>query len=145
MIDRDLARAITRAFSLKATVLRGIEHPESEPALGDSQRRVLMIAWRLEGAPMQTLSREVSLEKGSLTAIIDSLETLGLVERVRLEEDRRSFTVRLTPPGAELARKTDARFRAHVDSLLDRLEPAERARFVEAVKTIARDVPLLSE
>lgn len=145
MIDKELALAVTRAFGLKTAIFRGIELPNIEPPLGDSQKRVLMIAWRLESAPMQTLSREAGLEKGSLTAVVDALESMDLVERVRQEDDRRSFAVKPTARGAELARKIDARFRAHVDSLLDRLEPAERDRFVEAIETIARDVFLLSD
>jgi DNA-binding MarR family transcriptional regulator len=145
MIDKDLALAVTRAFGLKNAIFRGLENPAIEPQLGDSQKRVLMIAWRLEGVPMQALSREAGLEKGSLTAVVDTLESLDLVERVRQDDDRRSFTVKPTPRGAELARKIDARFRSHVESVLVRLDPAERARFVEAIRTIARDLSLLSD
>jgi len=38
---------------------------------------------------------------GNMTVVIDNLEKLGLVERIKDQEDRRAYVVRLTPKGDE--------------------------------------------
>jgi len=105
---------------------------------------VLMIAWIHGGAPMGALSRSVALEKGSLTAVIDSLEAKGLVVRARDRTDRRSFAIEPTEAGTLLARRIDALFQRHLETVLARLEGPDRAEFVRAVAVFARLVPILS-
>ena len=137
--------AITKTFSLKNAIFRTFAPSGLVPVINKTQGQVLMACWNHGGASMRLLSREAGLEKGSLTTVVDSLEELGLVTRTRQEGDRRSFIVRPTAKGRALARKIDALFHAHLDALLAKLEDDERARFEEAIETIARDIPRLLE
>jgi len=93
---------------------------------------------------MAFLSREAGLEKGSLTAVIDSLEAMGLVSRERDENDRRSFTITTTPAGALMAEQIEALFREHLSALLEKLSREDRLEFEKAAETFARLIPILA-
>ena len=68
----------------------GIE--EISPPLG----RVLFVLWQEDGIPIGELAKRTSLEKSTLTTLLDRLEASGFAERVRSEEDRRVVLVRRT-------------------------------------------------
>jgi DNA-binding MarR family transcriptional regulator len=61
-----------------------------------------------EGLKMNELSRMLMVTGGNITAIVDQLESEGLVERLDEPADRRAFRIRLTRAGersfAEMAR-----------------------------------------
>jgi DNA-binding MarR family transcriptional regulator len=52
-----------------------------------------------EGIRMSDLARAVSLTKAGLTALVDRLETRGLLERVNDSADRRVIRIKLTKDG----------------------------------------------
>jgi DNA-binding MarR family transcriptional regulator len=58
--------------------------------------------WDQDGLTQAALSRAVGVEVASSTTIIAELEALGLIQRVRSDEDRRKIHVFLTPAGAAL-------------------------------------------
>jgi DNA-binding MarR family transcriptional regulator len=63
-----------------------------------------------KGMKMGELSRQMMVTNGNITGITDQLEKEGLVMRTKMESDRRSSLIKLTPRG----RKTFARMaRAH--------------------------------
>ncbi|HEY0294560.1 MAG TPA: MarR family transcriptional regulator [Bordetella sp.] len=65
-----------------------------------------------KGMKMGELSRHMMVTNGNITGITDQLEKEGLVVRTKVESDRRSSVLKLTPQG----RKTFARMaRAHED------------------------------
>jgi DNA-binding MarR family transcriptional regulator len=65
-----------------------------------------------QGMKMGELSRHMMVTNGNITGITDQLEKEGLVMRTKVESDRRSSLIKLTP----LGRKTFARMaRAHED------------------------------
>jgi len=68
----------------------GIE--EINPPLG----RILFVLWQQDGIPIGELAKRTSLEKSTLTTLLDRLEASGFVERVRSEEDRRVVLVHRT-------------------------------------------------
>lgn len=51
------------------------------------------------------LAREMDVDAGSVTRMLDRLEAKGLLERVRSATDRRIVHLRLTPAGDAVARK----------------------------------------
>jgi DNA-binding MarR family transcriptional regulator len=71
---------------------------------------------------MSELHDTTGFERGSLTTIVDGLIERGLVKRERGETDRRKVYVIPTPRG--------------ISRMLDRLSPKDRARFVDAIKTL---------
>lgn len=79
-----------------------------------------------KGMKMGELSRHMMVTNGNITGITDQLEKEGLVMRTKVESDRRSSLIKLTPQG----RKTFARMaRAHeawVKELLSGLPESSR-------------------
>lgn len=69
---------------------QGIE--EINPAQG----RILFVLWKEDDIPISELARRTTLEKSTLTSMLDRLEESGFVERVRSTEDRRTILLRRT-------------------------------------------------
>lgn len=57
------------------------------------------------GMPFKELGSRTLITKGTLTGVVDRLESRGLVERMRSPEDGRSTLVRLTPEGDRVFRE----------------------------------------
>lgn len=58
--------------------------------------------WIKDGLPQTDLARMIGIEKSSSTNVLLSLESKGLIERIRSEEDRRVINVSLTEAGKRL-------------------------------------------
>lgn len=81
------------------------------------------------------LRAELSLDAGYLSRMLTKFERDGLVERTPSEQDARRQRVTLTPQGRGTAALLDERSREAVGTLLDRVEPDQRPRLVEALRT----------
>ena len=86
-----------------------------------------------KGMKMGDLSRHMMVTNGNITSIADQLEKEGLVVRTKVESDRRSSVLKLTPQG----RKIFARMaRAHEDwvkGMFDGLPEASRGALFKAL------------
>src|SRR2546430_9240877 len=96
-----------------------------------------------EGLKMNELSRLLMVTGGTVTAIVDQLESEGLVERLDEPADRRAFRIRLTRAGersfGEMARAPEG----WVVELLAGLSPArpeELLKLLAKVKASAMEV-----
>jgi MarR family transcriptional regulator, lower aerobic nicotinate degradation pathway regulator len=77
---------------------------------------------------MHELARFLTLEKSSVTGLIDRAERRGLVSRTRSDRDARAIHVRLTDHGRELAQPFAARVAQRISDLLAPLTARERAQ-----------------
>lgn len=145
MINETIAASFVKIFSLKYILFNTFDMTPLALEINKTQERVLMMCHHYSGAQMGFLSREAGLEKGSLTTVIDSLESAGLVERVRDETDRRSITIRTTVVGKRIASSIETLFCAHIDVLLDRLAPDDRVEFERAIMILDRLIPYLND
>jgi len=86
-----------------------------------------------KGMKMGELSRRMMVTNGNITGITDQLEKEGLVMRTKMESDRRSSVLKLTPQG----RRTFARMaRAHeswVKDMFNDLPEASRDALYQAL------------
>jgi DNA-binding MarR family transcriptional regulator len=69
------------------------------------------------GKKMSELSRCMMVTNGNITGITDQLERDGLVERIKLETDRRSSVIRLTARGRQSFRRMQAAYQEWVAEL----------------------------
>lgn len=61
--------------------------------------------WKLKIDPTTTaqqLARQMDVDAGAMTRMLDRLEAKGLIERVRSEADRRCIRLALTPAGEQV-------------------------------------------
>ena len=75
-----------------AKKIKEYELEEINPAQG----RILFALWQKDGISIQELAKKTSLEKSTLTSMLDRLEDTGHLVRVPSKEDRRKIIVRLT-------------------------------------------------
>jgi DNA-binding MarR family transcriptional regulator len=139
-----LSGSLVRIFSLKHVLFKTFDTSALGHGLNKTEEQVLMISWDHGGASMQFISRKAGLEKGSVTTIVDTLEAVGLVSRTRDEADRRSFIVKPTDAGSNLAKQIDALFDGHLEHLLGKLSAEQRAEFEQAAAALARLIPVLA-
>ena len=78
------------------------------PRAGASQELVLRILDRDGELDQRILRQELRIQPGSLSELLGKLEQKGLIERERIEADRRRVTVRLTESGRAALSPGDA-------------------------------------
>lgn len=115
---------------------RAFRHELAKVDVSFGQFVHLQKLWENDGPTQAELSRAVGIETASSTTILDELERLGFVRRVRNPKDRRKINVYLTEAG--LALKPVLLERARVVNLCARknLKPKD----VEALFAVLDDI-----
>jgi DNA-binding MarR family transcriptional regulator len=101
-------------------------------------RALRMLARAEQPLRMRDLSEMTGVAARTTTAIVDSLERDGLVERVRHPQDRRAFLLRLTDKGAECHREAEEVDRialAEATSALDQEDRAQLRALLARIRT----------
>jgi DNA-binding MarR family transcriptional regulator len=90
--------------------------------------QVHTLLWLGEEGPltMRVLARRAGITEKTITGVIDRLEGMELVERLRSEEDRRTVSARLTPKGEKLHTDISAHMHHGFDQVLLLMEPEDR-------------------
>ena len=92
--------------------LRGREQQEPQD-LTHSQLRALALLENADQVTAGDLAKSADLNPASVTAMLDHLESRGIVERSRSLHDRRVCIVSLTPRGQDIVQEKRASFEAH--------------------------------
>ncbi|MER3480046.1 MAG: MarR family transcriptional regulator [Meiothermus sp.] len=79
-----------------------------------------------EGLKMGELSKRMMVTTGNVTGITDQLEAEGLVRREPNPQDRRSYTVRLTPLGRRIFAQMAQEHEGWVIELFEGLSSSEK-------------------
>lgn len=94
-----------------------------------------MIALQAAGPMTQaTLAHQLGVSGPSVVELVDHLERHALVERRRLETDRRSQMLHVLPKAAEVVPEATSRGLAVTDELLSMLSPTTRRRLVRLLQ-----------
>ncbi len=64
--------------------------------INPAQGRIMFVLWQNDGIPISELARKTSLEKSTLTSMLDRLEESGFVKRVNSPQDRRKVLIKRT-------------------------------------------------
>lgn len=105
-------------------------------AINSAQGRILFVLWQKDGISITELARKTSLEKSTLTAMLDRLERRGFLKRVRLADDRRKILIVLTDANARLKRKYEDVSAEMVELFYAGLAEADRDRFEKYLRAI---------
>ncbi len=127
-----LLRELTRAYQAFATY--SAQHVR-ELGLTPPQFDVIVTLGNTEGLSMGDLAERTLVTKGTLTGIVDRLEAKGLVQRQVPPDNRRSFTIVLTPAGVETFERV---FPAHIAYLAERFEPLAAAELTQIQQHLQR-------
>ena len=69
---------------------------EYEIEINPAQGRIMFVLWKNDEIPITELARKTSLEKSTLTSMLDRLEDAGYVTRVPSPDDRRKILIKRT-------------------------------------------------
>ena len=140
-LDFDSLQAISNIYRAAAAVRRRAEREVlAESNLSWGGFTILWVLWvwsEMETAP---LASQCDLAKGTLTGMVSTLEKQGLVERKRVESDRRRVLVSLTDDGTDLIEDLFPRFNAYEAQMSAGLRGDEKrdlARLLRVVTTNA--------
>jgi DNA-binding MarR family transcriptional regulator len=99
------------------------------------QFSVLAVIRRNPGLSQSQLCEALGIKRANLVAVIDHLESLGLVRRDPSATDRRSNRLQLTPDGEKALQKAVDDLATHEDHITRLLGPAGR---VSLLKQLAK-------
>lgn len=107
--------------------------------IGESPGRfaTLTLIARNPGISQTELSLAAGRDKSSLTPVIEDLVRRGLIERKRVDSDRRAYRLNLTPAGKKTLAQMTRCARKHERNLDRIIGPRERKKFVETLRRIA--------
>jgi DNA-binding MarR family transcriptional regulator len=92
-------------FGVMALMKREVDRRMSQHDLTDAQWKPLWMLKVGRATNAIELAREMDIDAGAITRMLDRLEAKGLIERVRSEADRRVVHLRLTAAGDAVAKK----------------------------------------
>jgi len=101
-----------------------------------AEARVVYELAHHENVTATELSNELGLDAGYLSRILRDFNKRGLVDKGLCEEDGRKKYLKLSDKGQAAFAGINARSRKEIETTLDNLLPADRARLVQAMQTI---------
>jgi DNA-binding MarR family transcriptional regulator len=93
-----------------------------------------------EGMKMGELSRHMMVTNGNITGITDQLEKEGLVVRTKLESDRRSSVLQLTPLGRKSFARMAKAHEAWITGLFGDMPQSSRNALYQALGELKQQV-----
>ena len=85
---------------------------------------------------MGELCKKTFNSAGNMTFVVDSLEKIGLVERIFIEDDRRAILVKLTPKGKNLYEDAFSKHALFLDKLASVLTEKEKEELGRLLKKL---------
>lgn len=110
--------------------------------IGESPGRfaTLTLIARNPGISQTELSQAAGRDKSSLTPVVEDLVRRGLVERRRMDHDRRAYRLTLTPAGKKTLTQLTRCARRHERNLDHLIGARDRKRFIQILKKIAAEM-----
>jgi MarR family transcriptional regulator, lower aerobic nicotinate degradation pathway regulator len=88
------------------------------------------------GVDQRTLAKSIGLDTSTTGGVVDRLESRGLLVRSGNPDDRRVRLLSLTPAGEALLRDAIPAMLRAQERILDPLPPAQRAAFMDMLRTL---------
>jgi DNA-binding MarR family transcriptional regulator len=107
--------------------------------LTPGQFGVLVVIDANPGLSQTQLGNALGIDRSTVVAVIDRLETRGLVARQAAPNDRRSHALHLSDSGKATLRRLTERVCAHERAIARDLSAEELARLIELLRRVARD------
>ncbi|WP_161522250.1 MarR family winged helix-turn-helix transcriptional regulator [Bifidobacterium xylocopae] len=113
--------------------------PVLEPYGIDSRQfGILCVIGRNPGISQKSIGTNMRVDRTTMVALVDALESLGYCERSRSREDRRSYAIYLTARGKELTDELWGAMREVEDLTLDELPREVQDALLAVAATIQR-------
>lgn len=113
-----------------------------ELGITPAQAGVIRILGRMPGISQRDLADKLGAVQSRVVALIDALESLGYVVRVRSTTDRRNYELQLTDAGRALLVRLRATAEAHEAQVTHALDESERSDLARLLRLLASDAGL---
>ncbi len=97
---------------------------------------VLVSVHAAEGRPQQELCRAVGVDSGNMVELLDRLEALGYIKRVRDSKDRRRQLIVMTSTGRSVISDMSQAIEAHDRRFFSPLTNTEQAQLVRLLSKL---------
>ena len=84
------------------------------------------------------LSGKLSLSNSTVSGIVDKMEKLGMLERVRSEQDRRVVYVSISPNFVDMHQNFHKRFEENIALIINKSTPEELNKILEGLEVLKR-------
>lgn len=121
----------------QVAVFQSFQAAASPHDITPGQFGVLIMIMENEGLSQSDLGSAVGIDRSTMVAVIDRLESRGLVIRAPSPNDRRSYALRLSEKGEELMRDLIPRIQDHDRGMVKDLSPEEVAQLIDFLRRIA--------
>ena len=89
---------------------------------------VMWVVWIWDGMETRHVAESAAISKGTLTGVVNTLESRGLIIRESLVTDRRLVQLRLTQSGIDLMTELYPKFNAVESAVVQELSAGSKAR-----------------
>jgi DNA-binding MarR family transcriptional regulator len=113
-----------------------VEADLSKLGLSLAEFRVLKTLFETGPSLMVTLAKEQGITPPGMTMVVDKLEDLGLVRRVRSDADRRAINVAITGNGGEKYKRALKLHDKFVERATDAIAPEDIASLVATLNRV---------
>lgn len=136
-LDFDSMAAISNVFRAANATRNFLERTVLAPSgLSWTAFVVLWVAWIWEPIETRTIAEEGGFSKATLTGVLQTLETRGLIKRNRSAEDKRLVLVTLTAKGRKLMVSLFPEFNKHEQEVLSGLSAQQKRELASALRQI---------
>jgi DNA-binding MarR family transcriptional regulator len=89
-----------------------------------------------EGISVSELSKTLDVKKSTVSIAVNQLIRLGIVTKVRSNDDKRFYFLQLTPKGKDIMKLHEQVHKNTINKILEVLNPEEVDNFIEIIKKI---------
>lgn len=136
-VDFDSLHAVSNIYRAATAVRRRAERELLAPlGLSWGGFTIVWVLWVWGEMETAQLAAECDLAKGTLTGMVSTLEKQRLVERTRMERDRRRVTVALTDEGRVMIEELHPRFHQFEIQMVNDLSVEERRNLSQYLRLV---------
>jgi DNA-binding MarR family transcriptional regulator len=136
-LDFDSMAAISNVFRAANATRNFLERTVLAPSgLSWTAFVVLWVSWIWEPIETRTIAEEGGFSKATLTGVLQTLESRGLIKRNRSQEDKRLVLVTLTAKGRKLMVSLFPEFNKHEQEVLSGLSAPQKRELSAALRQI---------
>ena len=110
-----------------------------------TQLSVLKLLQEIGDLSLGTLSKQIRAHNSTVTGIVDRMETAGLVERARSEQDRRVWIIRLTAAGRKIAERARVSPWDLLRHALAELSAGDQEKLTSVLRKVAANVQVAAD
>jgi DNA-binding MarR family transcriptional regulator len=107
----------------------------------DAQFNILVLLHDAQ-APMtqNDLSKKLLVDKSNITGLVDRLEKQGLIKRTEVQNDRRSYHIKLTKQGADVIKKLNASYLERVEKIMGAFNKKDQDELIAMMKRVRQGI-----